>query len=38
MVEEANTTVTEMEGMILKASTNNKMMNATNILGISKDL
>ena len=38
MVEEANTTITEMKGTILKASINNRMMNATNILGISEDL
>jgi len=31
-------TVTEMEGTILKANINNQTMNATNILGISKDL
>ena len=38
MVEEVNTMITEMEGTILKASINNRMMNATNILGILEDL
>ena len=38
IVEEVNTTITEIEGTILKASTNNRMMNAINILGISEDL
>jgi len=38
MAEEANTTITEMKGTILKASINNRMMNITNILGISEDL
>ena len=38
MVEEANMTIIEMEGTILKASTNNRMINVTNILGISEDL
>ena len=38
MAKEANTTITEMEGTILKASTNNRIMNKTNILGISEDL
>ena len=38
MVEEANMTITEIEGMTLKASINNWMMNATNILRISEDL
>jgi len=37
MTEEANTTITEMEETILKASINNRMTNTTNILGISKD-
>ena len=35
MAEEANTMITEMEGTIFKASINNRMINATNILGIS---
>ena len=38
MVEKANTMIIEMERMILKASINNQMMNATNILGILEDL
>ena len=38
MAEEANTTITEMERTILKASINNRIMNAMNILGISEDL
>ena len=33
-----NTTITEMEDTILKASTNNWVINATNITGVSKDL
>jgi len=35
---EANTTITEMEETILKASINNRTTNAMNILGISEDL
>ena len=38
MAEETNTTVTEMEEMILAASINNRMTNATNITGILEDL
>ena len=38
MAEEANTTITEMEETILKASINNRMTNTTNILEISEDL
>jgi len=38
IAEEVNTTITEMEETILKASINNRMMNVTNILGILKDL
>jgi len=38
IAEETNTTITEMEGVILKASTHNRMMNVTNILGILEDL
>jgi len=38
IAEEANTTITEMEDTILKASINNRMMNTMNILGISEDL
>jgi len=35
---ETNTTITEIEETILKASTNNRTINAMNILEISKDL
>ena len=35
---EANTTITEMEDTILKASTNNQVINATNITKVSEDL
>jgi len=35
---EANTTITEMEEVILKASIHNQMMNITHIFGISEDL
>ena len=35
---ETNTTITEIDQMILQASINNRTMNTTNILGISKDL
>ena len=38
MVEEANTMITEVEGYILTASINNRMMNAMNIVQISEDL
>jgi len=38
IAEEANTTITEVEGTILKASINNQTTNAINILGISEDL
>ena len=38
MAEETNTTITEIERNILKASVNNWIMNATNILSISEDL
>ena len=38
IVEEANTTITEIEGSILKASNNNQVVNATNITGVSEDL
>jgi len=37
MAEEANTTITEMEGTILKASINNRIMNTMNILRISEE-
>ena len=35
---EANTTIIEMEGVILKVSTHNQIMNITHIFGILKDL
>ena len=38
IAEEANTMITEIEGTILKASINNRIMNATNILEILEDL
>ena len=38
IVAETNTTITEMEDTILKASTNNWITNTTNITGVSKDL
>ena len=38
MAEEANTMITEVEGYILTASINNRMMNAMNIAQISEDL
>ena len=38
IAEETSTTVTEMEGTILTASTNNRTMNATNITQIAEDL
>ena len=38
IAEETSTTVAEMEGMILSASTNNCTMNATNITQIAEDL
>ena len=38
IVEEINTTITEMERTILKVSVNNWMTNMTNILGILEDL
>ena len=38
IAEEVNTIITEMEGTILKASINNRMTNATNILEILEDL
>ena len=38
IAEETNTTITEIEGRILKASINNQTMNVTNILGISENL
>jgi len=36
--EEANTTITEVEGLILMASINNRTTNTMNITQISKDL
>jgi len=38
VAEEANTTITKVEGLILTASINNRTTNATNIAQISKDL
>jgi len=38
VAEEANTTITKIEGLILTASINNRTTNATNIAQISKDL
>ena len=38
IVVEVNTTIIEMEDMILKASTNNQVINATNIAKVSEDL
>ena len=38
LAEETNTTVVEMEEMILNTSINNRTMNATNITKISEDL
>ena len=35
---EANMTITKMKNAILKASTNNRVINTTNITGISEDL
>ena len=38
IVIEANTIITEMEDIILKASINNQIINATNITRVSEDL
>ena len=38
IAEEVNTTITEIEGNILKASINNQTINVMNILGILEDL
>jgi len=38
IAEETNTTIMEMEGIILKASINNQTMNTMNILGVFEDL
>jgi len=38
LAEEVNTTLTEVEGMILNISINNRTMNATNIMQILEDL
>jgi len=38
IAREANTTITEMESNILKASINNQTINATNIAGVLEDL
>ena len=38
IVAETNTTITEMEDSILKASINNQVINTTNIAEVSEDL
>ena len=38
IAEETNTTITEMEGTILTASINNRVINTINITQISEDL
>ena len=38
LVEEANTTITEVEGSVLTAGINNRTTNAMNIAQISEDL
>ena len=38
IVAETNTMIMEMEDTILKASTNNQIINAMNITGVSEDL
>ena len=38
MAEEANTTIMEIKGTILMASTNNRTMNSMNIMQILEDL
>ena len=38
MVEEANTTITKVEGSVLTASINNRTTNVMNIAQISEDL
>ena len=38
IVAETNITITEIEDTILKASTNNQVINAMNITGVSEDL
>jgi len=38
LTKEVNTMLTEVEGTILAVSINNRMVNATNIAGISEDL
>jgi len=38
IAEETNTTITEIEGTILTASINNRVINTTNIMQISEDL
>ena len=38
IAEETNTTITEMEGTILTASINNRVINTMNITQISEDL
>ena len=38
IVEETNMIITEMKSTILKASTNNQVINTMNITGVSEDL
>jgi len=38
LAEEVNTTITEVKGLVLTASINNRVTNTTNITQISKDL
>jgi len=38
LAEEANTTITEVEGSVLMTNINNQVINATNITQISEDL
>jgi len=38
IVVEMNTTIMEIKDTILKASTNNQVINTTNIIGVSEDL
>ena len=38
IAKETNTIIMEIKGMILKASKNHQIMNATNIFSISEDL
>jgi len=38
MAEEANTIIAEIEGSILEARINNRLINATNVVEVSEDL